>query len=142
MLRELRDDPTGHRKPVDATVQGEIRPGVRVPLRGDGREVRRIGEDAVEPPEAGREVGSNGRHASPVVPRPRGERPERVRVPVGRDDVPAGAGRGETKLAVPASDLEQPSGSRFLGERAEKFRVLADRIHRGRTVRNRVVVGS
>jgi hypothetical protein len=129
MLRELREDPAGHRKPVNAAVQGEIRPRVRVPLPGDGREVRRIGEDAVEPPEAGREVSPNGRHSGPVAPGPRGQRPERVWVPVGRDDVPAGASGGETELAVPASDLEQPSASRFLGERAEKFRVLADRIH-------------
>jgi hypothetical protein len=142
MVPKPRHDPPRDIEAVGAAVEREVRPTIRVALPGRRGEVRGIGEDSVERAESGREVGADRGDALPSGAGPFDEPGERVRVAVGRDDEPAGPRGREAELAVPAADLQQPTGAGFRGEREEEDRVLADRIDRRENPLARAVVGS
>ncbi|MCI4361853.1 MAG: hypothetical protein L3J77_01470 [Thermoplasmata archaeon] len=128
MLGERPEEPSGRAETVGPAVEGEVHPGVRVPLRRHGREVRWVDHHPVEAPHAGQEVGPNDLDRQALSPRRLGEPPQCARVPVGRDDRPPGPGRRQAQRPVPAPDVEEASRAPLLREREEQERVLADRV--------------
>jgi hypothetical protein len=142
MIGESRDDPLDDGETVAAAVEREVRPRVRVALVRAGRQVRRIGEDPIEPSESLGEVGANGVDPEVLVPSAGREFREGRRVEVRRDDRPARAGRGQAELAVPGSDLEETPGAPLARKPSEEFRVLAHRIDARAGPRIRETVGS
>ncbi len=142
MVAEVGEDPSRDRKAVPPAVQGEVRPGVRVPLRRAGREVRRVGEDPLEPSQPSGQVRSDDGDREPMRARRMREPSEGRRVSVGRDDRPAGPGRGEAEFPAAAPDLEQSPGAPLGRERTEQLGVLARRIDARPGLRRRETVGS
>jgi hypothetical protein len=128
MVGEGAKEASGRAEPIRAAVEGQVHPGVRIPLGLGRRKVRRIRQDPVEPAEAGREVGPDDLDREPLLPGLPREPVQRDRIAVGRHDPPARAGGREAGEPPPAADLEQAARPGRLGERKEQERVLPDRI--------------
>ncbi len=69
MPGELGEQPRDDAQPVGAPVEREVRPAVRVTFGGRRREVRRIGEDPLEPTEPAGEVGPHRVDRQAFLPR-------------------------------------------------------------------------
>jgi hypothetical protein len=142
MVRKVLHDPAGDREPIRAAIEREVHPRVRVPLFGSGGKVRWVREDSIEPTEPAGEVGPDHRDRPPGVPRPIGERCERVAIAVRRDDGPSRARGGEARGAVPGADLEQAARAPTPRDPHEELGVVPDRIYGEPTLRIRPAVGS
>jgi hypothetical protein len=131
VILQAVDDPSSDREPIEASVEREVRPGIRVPLLRGRREVRRVRQDAVESPESVSEVRTHRPDREAHRERRSTEHGQGVRVSVGGDHPPARARGRERERAVARPEVEEPAAPGPRGEREEQERVLPHRIHRG-----------
>ena len=128
MLVELFDQSGGDPTAVRASIQREVVPPVGVALLGPGRQVRRVAQEPLEPPNAPRELGPDGGEVEPFRSGLRAQPSKRVGVPVGSDDPrPSSCGR-EGREPDSGSDLKEEGARRYPGERKQEQRVLARRV--------------
>lgn len=139
MRREVPEDPSRHCAAVPSSVEGQVLPGVGVPVLGKGLKIRGIREDPVEPPNAAGQVRPDDLDGKAFRSGPASERGESRWVEVRRDD-PEGVGSGSLQggESPSAADLEHPQSTAALGEAGQQPAVLPDGIHRYLPLRARM----
>jgi hypothetical protein len=128
MVRERFEKAGRGSQTVGSSVEREIHPRVRVALGRGRRKVGRVREDPVESAQAGGKVRTNDFEGKSFGACDASQAKKGARVPIRRDDRPARSRRREAQRPVPAADVEEPTRSRFLGERKQELRVLPDGI--------------
>jgi len=133
MGREGREEAREDAATVLPPVQGEVRPGIRVPLSYLGREIRWVGEDPLEAPQTPREVGADQPDPNAFLPGGETRGPEGMGVEVGGGDRagprPGGGDRHRSRSRPDLQHAEPPTPSCHL---AEEVGVLPSGIHRER----------
>jgi hypothetical protein len=143
VVREVAEQPTRRRPTVRPPVEGQVVPTVGIALRRGRREVRRVREDDVKPPEPGSEVRADGVEGQSFAACGVPYESKRFGIEVGGDDARARAGRRERRDPAPRAYLEhrEPTAALRVGD--EQLGILAGRVHaRGRSGRDAISHGN
>jgi len=120
MLVELPHEARGDSTTVGATVEGEVVPGVRIPLPRSRRQVRWIRYDPVEAPQAAGKVRSDRCQVEPFGAGPLTEASEGMGVEVSRHHSSAAPSRLESHQTGARPNFEESSAGADEREREKE----------------------